>query len=166
MCASSGDGQDMVTPTWSLLLHSLPFFKVFYLFSSFETNLIFPQHNGHMSAFSKTASFVLYYKWSLQTLRCHLCSYLSGYWVDNMDLSFWWSWFESLRRDERCFVIPFTEQRAGRLLRMLTYSVSRYLCNGIRGFHRHDEDVSVELCIILLWCPSSLLFFSISSGRL
>ena len=66
-----------------------------------------------------------------------------------MDLSFWWSWFESLWCDERCFVIPFTEQGAGGLLRMLTNSVSRHSCNCIRGFDRHNRDVSYELGIIL-----------------
>ena len=44
-------------------------------------------------------------------------------------------WTTVVWYDERRFVMPFTEQRAGGLLRMLKYSVSRYWCNGIRGFH-------------------------------
>ena len=54
---------------------------------------------------------------------------------NNMDLSFVVLVWTMVCYDERRFVIPFTETRAGGLLRMLTYSVSRYWCNGIQGFH-------------------------------
>ena len=52
---------------------------------------------------------------------------------DNMDLRIGCFFIESLRRDERHFVTTFTKQRAGRLLRILSYSVSSYLCNCIWG---------------------------------
>ena len=44
-------------------------------------------------------------------------------------------WTTMVWYDERRFVIPFMEQRAGGLLRMVTYSVSRYWGDGNWGFH-------------------------------
>ena len=83
---------------------------------------------------------------------------------NNMDLSFMvLIWTTMVWYDEQSFVIPFTEQRAGGLLRMLTYSVSRYWCNGIRGFHMEQWRCFwwVFVSYIIRRCP---LFYCTSSS--
>ena len=61
-----------------------------------------------------------------------------------MDLRIRWSCIEQLRPNERCFVTMFPKQRAGGLLRILSYSVSCYLYLGFSP--GTNGDVSVETC--------------------
>ena len=89
---------------------------------------------------------------------------------NSMELSFVvLIWTTMVWYDERRFVIPVTEQRAGGLLRMLKYSVSRYWCNGIRGFHMAQWGcfwwVFVYCIIRRPTVPVLHLSFSTSSGR-
>ena len=87
--------------------------------------------------------FILFYFWSWE-LKWFLDRMWDSDCVGIMRMITWiWIvvvliiavWTTVVWYDERPFVIPFIEQTAGELLRMLTYSVSRYWCNGIRGFH-------------------------------
>ena len=66
-------------------------------------------------------------------------------------------WTTMVWYDERRFVIPFMEQRAGGLLRMVTYSVSRYW--GVRTLYHPAVPSCFTLPVLLH------LSFSTSSGR-
>ena len=90
--------------------------------------------------------FILLYFWNWELkidfwVECEILIFVLGLWVmttwiDNMDLSFVvLVWTTIVWYDKRRYAIPFTEQRAWGLLRILAYSVSRYWCIGIRGFH-------------------------------
>ena len=96
-----------------------------------------------------------------------LIRFLCGLWVLRvlLDLNTWWSSFRrTLGYDERCCVILFPEQRAEGLLRVVTYSLTRYACVRIwSGFHVYDLDVFM-LTISILWCLDWHLFNELPRG--
>ena len=84
--------------------------------------------------------FSVFWKWELKIdfwIACEILIFVLELWVWKItwiEVFVVLIWTTMVWYDEQRFVIPFAEQRAGGLLRMLTYSVSRYWCNGIRSF--------------------------------
>ena len=86
--------------------------------------------------------------WVFRVWIWHLDWIRDWFWIFsmiNMDLRIGWSCIEPLRHNGWWCVTSFTKQRARGLLRILSYSVSWYLCNCIWGFPPWTkENVSVE----------------------
>ena len=114
-----------------------------------------------------------FWNWELKIdfwIECEILIFVLELWVwkNNMDVSFCGI---DLNHHgmiyERRFVIPFTEQRAGGLLRTLTYSVSRYWCNGIRGFPTEQRgcfswvfvSCIIRRCPLFYWTSSSSVLY-------